>query len=31
MADAAVAIANKPAWIDLGTKDPAAAREFYAA
>jgi uncharacterized protein len=29
MADAAVAIANKPAWIDLGTKDPAAAREFY--
>jgi uncharacterized protein len=30
MADAAVAIANKPAWVDLGTKDPAAAREFYA-
>lgn len=30
MADAAVAVANKPAWVDLGTKDPAAAREFYA-
>jgi len=29
MADAAVAVANKPAWIDLGTKDPAAARAFY--
>jgi predicted enzyme related to lactoylglutathione lyase len=29
MADAATAVANKPAWIDLGTKDPAAAREFY--
>jgi predicted enzyme related to lactoylglutathione lyase len=29
MADAAVAIANKPAWVDLGTKDPAAARDFY--
>jgi uncharacterized protein len=29
MADATTAVANKPAWIDLGTKDPAAAREFY--
>jgi predicted enzyme related to lactoylglutathione lyase len=29
MANAAVAIANKPAWVDLGTKDPAAARDFY--
>ena len=29
MANAATAIANKPAWIDLGTKDPAAARDFY--
>ena len=29
MANAATVIANKPAWIDLGTKDAAAAREFY--
>jgi predicted enzyme related to lactoylglutathione lyase len=29
MADAAIAVANKPAWIDLGTRDPAAARDFY--
>ena len=29
MADAAIAVANKPAWVDLGTKDPAAARAFY--
>lgn len=29
MANAATAVANKPAWVDLGTKDPAAAREFY--
>ncbi len=31
MADAAIAIANKPAWVDLGTSDPAGARAFYAA
>jgi hypothetical protein len=30
VADAATAIRNKPAWVDLATKDPAAAREFYA-
>ena len=30
MTNAATAIANKPAWVDLGTKDPAAARKFYA-
>jgi len=29
MADAAVAILNKPAWVDLASKDPAAARDFY--
>jgi uncharacterized protein len=29
MAEAKTAIANKPAWIDLSTSDPAAAREFY--
>src|SRR5882672_6835943 len=29
MADAAIAVANKPAWVDLGTKDPAGARDFY--
>ena len=29
MADAAIAVANKPAWVDLGTKDPAGAQEFY--
>lgn len=30
MTNAATAIANKPAWVDLGTKDAAGAREFYA-
>ena len=30
MAQAAIAIANKPAWIELSSKDPAASREFYA-
>ena len=30
MADAATAIINKPAWVDLATSDAAAAREFYA-
>jgi predicted enzyme related to lactoylglutathione lyase len=29
MTNAATAIANKPAWIDLGTSDAAGAREFY--
>jgi hypothetical protein len=29
MADTATAIINKPAWVDLAAKDPAAAREFY--
>ena len=29
MAEAAVAILNKPAWVDLASKDPAAARDFY--
>ena len=29
MAQAATAIINKPAWVDLGTSDPAAARAFY--
>ncbi|HEY7590501.1 MAG TPA: VOC family protein [Candidatus Limnocylindrales bacterium] len=29
MANVAVATANKPAWVDLATKDPDAAREFY--
>jgi predicted enzyme related to lactoylglutathione lyase len=29
MTDAATAIANKPAWVDLGTNDAAGAREFY--
>lgn len=29
MTNAATAIANKPAWVDLGTKDAAGAREFY--
>jgi predicted enzyme related to lactoylglutathione lyase len=29
MADTATAIANKVAWVDLATKDPAAARDFY--
>jgi uncharacterized protein len=30
MVEAATPIINKPAWVDLGTSDPAAAREFYA-
>jgi predicted enzyme related to lactoylglutathione lyase len=30
MTNAATGIANKPAWIDLGTNDAAGAREFYA-
>lgn len=30
MTNAATAIANKPAWVDLGTKDAAGARAFYA-
>ena len=29
MADAKTFVVNAPAWIDLSTKDPAAAREFY--
>ncbi len=29
MANTTTAIANKPTWIDLETKDPAAARDFY--
>jgi uncharacterized protein len=29
MTNAATAIANKPAWVDLGTSDAAGAREFY--
>jgi len=29
MADTATAIINKPAWVDLATTDPAAARDFY--
>ncbi len=29
MTNAATAIANKPAWIDLGAKDAGVAREFY--
>jgi uncharacterized protein len=29
MADAKTFVANAPAWIDLSTKDPAAARDFY--
>ena len=29
MADAAVAIANKPAWVDLGSSDAAGSRDFY--
>ncbi|MFL5683598.1 MAG: VOC family protein [Chloroflexota bacterium] len=31
MANAASAIANKPAWVDLGTTDTAAASRFYSA
>ena len=30
MAQATIAIINKPAWIDLSTKDPEWSREFYA-
>ena len=30
MADTATAVANKPAWIDLASSDPAASRAFYA-
>ena len=30
MTDAATRIANMPVWVDLGTKDPAGARAFYA-
>jgi predicted enzyme related to lactoylglutathione lyase len=30
MVEAATRILNKPAWVDLGTSDAAAAREFYA-
>ena len=29
MAETATAIINKPAWVDLAAKDPAAARDFY--
>jgi predicted enzyme related to lactoylglutathione lyase len=29
MANAATAVANKPAWIDLASKDPAGSRDFY--
>jgi uncharacterized protein len=29
MADTLTAVINKPAWVDLGTNDPAAARDFY--
>ena len=29
MADAATAVANKPAWVDLSSSDPAGARAFY--
>jgi predicted enzyme related to lactoylglutathione lyase len=29
MAQTATAVINKPAWVDLGTKDPAAAHDFY--
>jgi len=30
MVDTATAVINKPAWVDLATTDPAAARTFYA-
>jgi predicted enzyme related to lactoylglutathione lyase len=30
MTDAATAVANKPAWIDLASSDPASSRAFYA-
>lgn len=29
MADTATVVINKPTWVDLATKDPAAARDFY--
>lgn len=29
MAEAKIAIANKPAWVELSSTDPAASREFY--
>jgi predicted enzyme related to lactoylglutathione lyase len=29
MAEAKAAVANKPAWVDLSSSDPAASREFY--
>ena len=29
MANAPVAVANKPAWVDLSSKDPAASRDYY--
>jgi predicted enzyme related to lactoylglutathione lyase len=29
MADVATAVANRPAWVDLASTDPAGAREFY--
>ena len=29
MAGTATATANKPVWVDLGAKDPAAARDFH--
>ena len=29
MANAAIAIANKPAWVDLASKDPAGSHKFY--
>ncbi|MEA2536123.1 MAG: uncharacterized protein QOF11_357 [Chloroflexota bacterium] len=29
MADSATAVANKPAWVDLSSTDPAASRDFY--
>jgi predicted enzyme related to lactoylglutathione lyase len=30
MADSTTAVANKPAWVELSSKDPAASRDFYA-
>ena len=30
MARAMTAIANKPAWVDLSSADPAGSRDFYA-
>jgi predicted enzyme related to lactoylglutathione lyase len=30
MADVRTAIANKPAWVDLSSADPAASRAYYA-